>query len=329
MREPAFLRKYKDKWLEYENMLFGPQKEEIDPDRLAELYIQLTDDLAYARTFYPRSQVVRYLNGLAARTYLTIYKNQKQSGNRFLEFWNLELPLIIRRNHRQMFYAFLMFTFFFLLGVFNAVQDNEFLRIVLGDGYVDMTIQNIEKGDPMGVYKDSASFPMFIRIAFNNINVALKAFVFGIFLSVGTIYILFFNGVMVGAFLTLFHTRNMLWEALPVIYIHGTLELSAIVIAGGAGFMLGNSILFPGTLSRAISFRRGAKEGVKIMIGLIPVFIMAAFLEGYVTRLTEMPLALKLLIIGLSLAFLLWYYLFYPILLERRIGNELIDQKVA
>jgi uncharacterized membrane protein SpoIIM required for sporulation len=318
MREPAFLRKYKDKWQEYEQMLFGQRRAKIDPDRLAELYIQLTDDLAYARTFYPKSQVVRYLNGLAARTYLTIYKNQPQQRSRLLTFWQYELPLIMRRNHRQVFYAFLMFTFFFLIGVLNAVQDNEFLRMVLGDSYVEMTIRNIEQGDPMGVYKDESSFPMFIRIAFNNIKVAFTAFVYGIFLTVGTIYVLFFNGVMLGSFLTFFHTKNLLWEALPVIYIHGTLELSAIVIAGGAGFMLGNSILFPGTLPRRSSVQRAGKDGIKILVGLIPIFILAAFLEGYVTRLTEAPLVFKLLIIGLSLAFVLWYYLIYPILLERR-----------
>ena len=318
MREPAFLRRYKDKWQEYEHMLFGQRRTRIDPDRLAELYIQLTDDLAYARTFYPKSQVVRYLNGLAARTYLTIYKNQKQQRSRLLTFWQHELPLIVRRNHRQMFYAWLMFTFFFLLGVLNALVDNDFLRMVLGDGYVEMTLRNIEQGDPMGVYKDESAFPMFIRIAYNNIKVAFTAFVYGIFLTVGTIYILFRNGVMLGAFLTFFHTRNLLWETLPVIYIHGTLEISAIVIAGGAGFMLGNSILFPGTLPRRTSVQRAAKDGIKILVGLVPIFLMAAFLEGYVTRLTDMPIWLKLAIIGLSAAFILWYYVIYPMRLEQR-----------
>jgi uncharacterized membrane protein SpoIIM required for sporulation len=318
MREPAFLRRYKDKWQEYEQMLFGQRRTQIDPDRLAELYIQLTDDLAYARTFYPQSQVVRYLNGLAARTYLTIYKNKQQQRSRLLTFWQIELPLIMHRNHRQMLYALLMFCFFFLIGVLSAVQNSDFLRMVLGDGYVEMTIRNIEQGDPMGVYKDEPAFPMFVRIAFNNIQVSFIAFVYGIFFTVGTIYILFLNGVMLGAFLTFFHTRNLLWDALPVVYIHGTLEISAIVIAGGAGFVLGNSILFPGTLPRRAAVQRAAQDGVKVIVGLVPIFILAAFLEGYVTRLTQLPLWVKLLIIGTSLAFVLWYYLIYPILLAKR-----------
>jgi hypothetical protein len=90
------------------------------------------------------------------------------------------------------------------------------------------------------------------------------------------------------------------------------LEISAIVIAGGAGLVMGNSLLFPGTFSRQQSFIRGAKQGVKVIVGLVPVFITAGLLEGFVTRYTEMPLALSLLIIGGSLGFILWYFVFYP-----------------
>ncbi len=96
MREPAFLRQNKDKWREYEQTLFEEknQKKKVNPDHLANLYVQLTDDLAYARTFYPKSKTVKYLNGLAARTHLAIYKNKKEKKNKFLEFWTTDLPLI-------------------------------------------------------------------------------------------------------------------------------------------------------------------------------------------------------------------------------------------
>ena len=327
MREPLFLRQNKDKWLEYEAKLFGGQGETIDPDRLAELYIQLTDDLAYARTFYPRSQTVKYLNGLAARTHLAIYKNKKEKKNRLITFWTEELPLIYRDAHRYMFYSFVVFTFAFLIGAISTVKQEEFVRVILGDGYVNMTIENIEKGDPMGVYKQENKLYMFLRIAMNNIRVSFIAFALGVFCSVGTVWVLFNNGVMLGAFLMFFQQRSLSLEAWPVIYIHGTLELSAIVIAGGAGFMLGNSILFPGTYTRAQSVQKGARKGIKILVGLAPVFIVAAFLEGYVTRLTGMPMAIKLAIILLSLGFVIGYYILYPIYLSRHI--ELPDEDVA
>jgi uncharacterized membrane protein SpoIIM required for sporulation len=318
MREPAFLRQNKDKWLEYERLLEQRRKAQVDPDHLAKLYIQLTDDLAYARTFFPRSRTVRYLNGLAARTHLTIYKNKKEPRSRLLTFWTEELPALFREALRPILYAMAIFTFAFLIGLWSTMNGETFVRAILGDGYVNMTLENIERGDPLGVYKDSPSLPMFLRIAVNNVRVSFIAFALGILLSVGTGYILFQNGLMVGAFFGLFHTQNLIWEALPVIYIHGTLELSAIVIAGGAGFMLGNAILFPGSYTRQQSLQTAASKGIKIIVGLVPVFLVAAALEAYVTRLTEMPLPLKLLIILSSLAFVLGYYFVYPFLQKPR-----------
>jgi len=322
MREPAFLRQNREKWLEYESTLFSEKEPETKPDRLAELYIHLTDDLAYARTFYPKSQIVKYLNGLAARTHLAIYKNKKQKKNRFLSFWTLELPLIYRSSHKYMFYAFAIFSFAFAIGFLSAVQEEGFLRVILGDAYVDMTIANIEKGDPMAVYKAEQRFGMFAFIANNNVRVSFMAFAMGIFFSIGTVWVLFQNGVMLGAFMAFFYTKGLSLEAWPVIYIHGTLEISAIVISGAAGILLGNSILFPGTYTRAQSLQRAAKESIKIIIGLVPVFIVAALLEAYVTRLTDMPLLMKLLIIGLSLAYIMGYYLIYPYFLTRSPHNK-------
>lgn len=318
MREPAFLRQNREKWQEYERLLLESDGNQADPDRLATLYIQLTDDLAYARTFYPKSQTVRYLNSLAARTHLALYNNQQTEGNRFLTFWTTELPLIFATSTRQLWTSFGFFSFIFLIGLFTAIDQSGFVNAVLGDGYVDMTIRNIENGDPMGVYKDSPSFPMFLEIAVNNIKVSFIAFAAGILLTAGTFYVLFNNGLMLGAFFGLFYQYGDLKEALPVIYIHGTLELSAIVIAGAAGVKLGNSVLFPGTMSRMDSLKKQAREGMKIIIGLIPVFLMAAWLEGYVTRLTEWSLLAKAIVILLSLGFVIWYYLLYPQEVKRR-----------
>src|SRR5690606_15344093 len=102
-------------------------------------------------------------------------------------------------------------------------------------------------------------------------------------------YFLFYNGVMLGSFQYFFHQRGLLMESALTIWIHGTLEITAIVIAGGAGIVMGNSILFPGTYSRTESLMRGARRGVKIVLGMIPIFLVAAFLESFVTRLTDMP----------------------------------------
>jgi uncharacterized membrane protein SpoIIM required for sporulation len=249
---------------------------------------------------------------------LNLYKNRKQSYSRFITFWKTELPLMFRSAHRQLLLSFVIFAGAMLTGAFSAAHDEDFVRLILGDTYVNMTIENIKKGDPMAVYKFADADFMFIRIMYNNIRVAFFCFAAGIFLSLGTVTVLFYNGVMLGSFQYFFFRYGVLKESLLTVWIHGTLEISAIVIAGCAGLILGNSILFPGTYSRMESFRTGVRRGVKIVAGLVPVFILAAFFESYVTRHTEMPVWLSLLIIGGSAAFIIIYFIIYPILLNQK-----------
>jgi uncharacterized membrane protein SpoIIM required for sporulation len=175
-----------------------------------------------------------------------------------------------------------------------------------------MTLENIDKGDPMAVYKKMNGVDMFMGITFNNIRVSFFAFMMGLLFSFGTAWILLRNGIMLGAFQYFFHIHDLLIDSVLVIWIHGTLEISAIIIAGAAGLTLGNSFIFPGTFSRKQSFMIGAKEGLKMIVSLIPVFLTAGFLESFVTRHTGMPVYLSLTIILGSLIFVIWYFIIYP-----------------
>lgn len=316
MREGLFIKKNIDKWKGYQ------YESSSDPDEMAQQFTELVNDLGYARTFYPRSNVTRYLNGLASKIYLGIYKNKREERSRLITFWTTELPLVVRRHHRELLYSFLIFTVFALMAAFSAAQDQTFVRGILGDAYVDMTEVNIAKGDPFGVYKSSDRLTMFFTIALNNIKVAFMVFIGGLFASVGTIWLLFNNGMMLGSFQTFFFLKNLGWQSILVVWIHGTLEISAIIIAGGAGFILGNSILFPKTHRRIDSLKRGAKDGMKLMIGLIPVFIAAAFLEGFITRYSTMPRALSISILIFSLLFIVWYFIAWPVILQKRIQKQ-------
>lgn len=124
--------------------------------------------------------------------------------------------------------------------------------------------------------------------------------------------------MMLGSFQTFFFMKDLGWQSILTVWIHGTLEISAVIIAGGAGLILGNSILFPKTYSRIESLKRGARDGMKLMIGLVPVFIAAAFLEGFITRYSSMPAYLSISILVLSLAFIIWYFVIYPIRVEKQ-----------
>ncbi|NBC16636.1 MAG: stage II sporulation protein M [Bacteroidetes bacterium] len=310
MREVTFLKQNAEKWKQFERLL--REERTTDPDELADLFVQVTDDLSYAQTFYPESKTTRYLNELAAEAHAAVYRNRREDQGRLRRFWTIDVPRAVREAHRELVVAAVIFGLAIALGAFSAVNDTGFARLILGDAYVNMTLENIEQGDPMAVYKKAREVDMAVGIALNNVRVAFLAFAAGVVAAVGTAFILFQNGVMLGAFHTLFYQHDLLGTSLLVVYIHGALEISAIIIAGAAGLTMGKGLLFPGTFTRLHAFRRGARRGAIIVIGLVPVFLAAALLEGFVTRHTTMPVPLSLAIILGSLAFVGWYFVWYP-----------------
>jgi len=196
------------------------------------------------------------------------------------------------------------------------------VRLILGDSYVNETLENIEKGTPMAIYSQAGASKMFLMITLNNIKVALSTFILGILFCIGSLYLLMQNGIMLGSFVYFFSEKQLLWESSRTIWIHGTIEISVIIVAGCAGLVLGSGLLFPKTFSRVNAFKKSAKDGLKIMLSTIPFFIIAGFLEGFVTRHTEMPDWLALFIIISSLALIIFYYVIYPIKLTHNQTNE-------
>ncbi|MDX1277413.1 stage II sporulation protein M [Oceanihabitans sediminis] len=327
MREAAFVKQNKDKWIQFERVLSN--NIHVDPNELSDLYIEVTDHLSYAKTFYSKSNTERYLNQLASQAHQKIYKTKKESKNRVITFFKTEFPLMFYKHHRELLISFLVFTMFIVIGAFSAANEGDFVRSFLGDGYVNMTLSNIEKGDPMAVYKQQGEFNMFLGITINNIRVALMAFAYGLLLGIGSLYIMLQNGIMLGSFQYFFYDQGLLWESARTIWIHGTIEISVIIVAGCAGLVLGNGMLFTGTYTRLESFKRGVKNGLKILMSTIPFFIIAGFLEGFVTRHTEMPDWLALLIITASLGVILFYYVIYPIKLHKQQLNHKLAIKLT
>ncbi len=315
MREAAFVKQNKEKWVAFEKAINFTSN--LDPDELANGYIQLTNDLAYAQTYYAESKTLLYLNSLASQAHQKIYKNKKESSNRILSFWGTEFPLFFRQYHKTLGVAFLIFAIATAIGSISALNDDSFVRLILGDAYVNTTLNNIAEGDPTAIYKSGSEVGTFLGITINNIRVAFLAFAFGVITSIGTAYVLFSNGVMLGAFITFFYTKGVFFEANQQIWLHGTIEISVIIIAGCAGLIMGNSILFPKTYSRRVSFMRGAKDGLKVVVSTIPFFIIAGFIEGFITRYSNMPSWLAFLIIGGSLFLIVYYYIIYPIILPK------------
>ena len=321
LKEVQFIKDNEAKW-----ETFAKRIEEFNknnPDELADLYIEISDDLSFARTFYSSSKIVPYLNQLALKAHQKIYANKKEKKSRFITFWTTEIPLAVFRSRRALLYSFITFMVAIAIGAFSSSQDAEYVRLILGDSYVNMTEYNIENDDPMAVYDSMAEGVTFALIAYNNIRVSFLAYIAGILTSIMTGIILFTNGIMVGAFIYMFYEKGLLWLSFSTIMLHGTLELAAIVIAGAAGYVLGSSFLFPGTYSRTVSLIAGAKRSLKIIIGLFPVFVVAALIEGFVTRhYLELGSLGRWSIVALSALFIIWYFILYPIQIGKQHERE-------
>ncbi|MEX1000752.1 MAG: stage II sporulation protein M [Crocinitomicaceae bacterium] len=326
MKETSFIKQNKKKWARFEKL--SGQKNN-DPDEVAELFTEITEDLSYARTFYPRRSVKVYLNQLAQGVFTSLYKQRKQPLGNIWKFWQETVPLEMYRARYNLLASFLFFVLAAVIGAVSQQYDHDFVRLILGDGYVSSTEQRIANGNPMGIYGESSETSMFFRITLNNIKVSFYAFSLGIFGTIGTYILLLYNGIMLGSFQWWFKAKGLLLTSFLAIWIHGAFEISAIIIAGAAGITLGNGLLFPRSYSRMQSLIFSAKRGLTILLSLIPFFIIAGALESFITRhYLSMPDLVKWGIILFSFGIILLYYVIYPILVAKKYPEKIAVKEI-
>lgn len=323
MKESTFITKNEKDWRQLEELLKQPRK---DADRLLHLFEKVSGDLAYARTYYPNRSIKVYLNNLTQEVLNSLVKKkEKFQFSTILDFYRKVLPAEIYRSRKAFYTSFIVFVLAVMIGAVSSANVDNFCNIVLGDEYIQMTQDNINEGDPMAVYKKMEQGDMFMQITINNIRVSFFCFVMGLLGSLGTIIILLMNGIMVGAFQFYFYKQGLFLTSFLTIWIHGTIEISSIILAGAAGIILGNGLMFPKSYTRNASLLISAKRALRIILAIMPLFVIAGFLESFVTRLTEMPIFLKVLIISISLLFILIVFVIYPFYCAR---NGLLDSSL-
>lgn len=311
MREVAFIKQNRDKWIVYEKVISGAVKK--TPDEMADMYVQLINDLSFAQTYYPKSKLTKYLNYLSAQIYQKVYKTKRYEQNKFARFFKVDVPLTVYAHRKYVYFSFVVFAIFISIGAISSAYDDTFVRLILGDAYVNMTLENIRNGDAMAVYQGSSGWGSSFGITINNLSVGLRCFLYGIAGGVGTLLIVIYNAIMIGSFQQFFYQEDVFMESIRGVWLHGSMEIFAIVIEAAAGFILGASILFPKTYSRFNSLKIGFKNSFKIYISTIPFTIFAGLIEGYITRYAlAMPDILNYLIIFGTLGLISYYYLVYP-----------------
>lgn len=323
MKETTFIRQNKEKWKSYETECSNLKS--IKADRLVMLYRDVLADLCYVQTQYPKSRLVTYLNNMARRLHDHIYTPPKlKMFSAFKQMVAREIPMIIADARYEILVSLCIFLFFVIGGVILACQDLQNVINTLGTNYVNMTLENIRNGVPTDVYNHSEQNAMFAGILLNNIRVDLYMYIAGVMPYVGTAYFLHANGVMLGEFQTIFFQYGVGFESMSAIWIHGTLEISALIISSGASLALGRAWSFRGTYSLRENLKRKGLRSVKILLSTLPLTFTAAIFESYVTRYVNWPLAVRLFFIFGSLAFVVLYYIYLPYVVYKR--NMSIDQ---
>jgi len=243
------------------------------------LYRQIAADLAALREDRGSVHFARYLNQLLARAHHIIYSTHKMGPSAILHFFSVTYPGVFRRNLRFVQMALLIFAGAALVGAALTYQDADFKLSILGP----QMVQTIEKHE-MWTHSIVGIKPLASSaIMTNNMSVAFMTFALGITAGLGTIYMLLFNGLLLGVIGMACHLSGMSLKLWAFVAPHGVLELPAIFLAGGAGLRIAAGLLFPGYLPRGESLVRAGTEGVQLLLGTIPILFIAGTIEAFVS----------------------------------------------
>lgn len=264
--------------------------------RLGKLYRSATSHLAAVRTYFPSSEAAQYLNQLVAQAHASIYRAKSPSLSNVIRVFTQEIPAIFQKRIGYMILACALFVGAGIAGFVGCYFQEDLPRILVGDEYIDTTERNIARGDPCAVYKTGVQPLASSLIMTNNIGVTFYAFSLGIVMGVGTLLILVFNGLMLGVISFVFFQHNYAVEFMTTVMIHGTIELSCIFIAGGAGLLLGDALINPGHRLRKDALVENGKEAIKLILGIMPWLVVAGIIEGFITPL-DLPIFVRIVII--------------------------------
>jgi len=267
------------------------------------LYRQIASDLSTVREDPASRQISDYLNQLLGRAHNLIYMGRKTNAAGIVQFFRVTYPRLFRENLAYPLTAFLIFLAAAIVGTALCFSDPGFERYFLGGRMIDtieqhrMWTQSVVSIKPL-----ASSF-----ILTNNISVACATFAMGILAGLGTVYMLFFNGLLIGVIGTACWQAGMSRQLWSFVAPHGVLELPAIFIAGGAGLLLARGLLFPGTMPRRDSVVEAGGRAVRLVLGVIPMLVVAGFIEGYLSP-SNFPAPLKFAL-GAALGLALVMYL--------------------
>lgn len=307
MTEEQFIQINSSTWKELETLFLRINKKGIkslsssEVKRFLHIFRLSSHHLAYVRTHYPKSNLAVYLNGLVGKSHSHVYAVKKISPGGFVKYIYYGFPKLLREYGLYILSSFGFFALGGLIAMLMVSLNVDNANFFLPQEVID-SISSGKMGGGQWNYPLVSSL-----IMVNNISVALRAFVFGITLGLGTIYVLFQNGALLGALTTLVYLHGDPVNYWSLILPHGIIELTAIFISGAAGLIIAKSILLPGEYSRKHSLINGAKRAISLIMGVVVMLIIAGIIEGFFTPL-EIPAVSKLIFAAVTGVILVGYF---------------------
>lgn len=313
-----FVRRHRDEWKQLEQYTVHLEKKGrkvTGPDvtTFQQLYQRAAQHLSYSQTYYPGEEVTEYLNGLVSKSHNLLYKSQVSSFQQIRYFFSAKFIGLLLEQWKFIVVAMLLFLLGGLASFLSIVNDPLHFYSIMPDG-MTAGVDPERLGEGHDAIDSSI---MSAEIMTNNIQVAVLAFASGITFGLLTVYVLVYNGLIVGGIAAVYWHAGMSYEFWAYIVPHGMIELTAIFIAGGAGLLMGYKLFVPGPYSRGFQLKENAKRSVQLFLGTIPLFIVAGVIEGFITP-SQLSLEVKYIVAGVTVIALVLYMISGKLLLDKR-----------
>lgn len=286
----------------------GPRRlSDQEVTELLRLYREASSDLARLRTMGADANQLRQVNMTVTRAHGQLYGRRARKPLRLGRFFLQGYPRLWRANWRCMMASLLITVVFAVMGYLSVQSNPSLVADLLGGA--EGALRGEKTGADFRARFESTPAPILSSVVTtNNIRVSFLAYALGMTFGVGTVYVLMINGAMVGGFAGAYAQDGAGWEFWQTVLVHGALELTAIIIAAGAGLMMGYALWCPGRQTRLAALRDAARDAAKIVLGLVPAFVVAGLLEGFVTPAEGIPAGVKLTL-GVAVMLVYWGYL--------------------
>ncbi|WP_144463376.1 stage II sporulation protein M [Siminovitchia fortis] len=310
MNVKQFIKKHRDDWKQLEQLVAAMHKRKknvtgANIDQFYRLYQKAAQNLSYSQTYFPKEEVTFYLNGLVSKSHNVLYKDQMSSMNQVRHFFTATFIRLLWEQWKFVVAALVLFTIGAAGSYISVLQDTQNMYAILPPE-IAYGVDPDSLGSSDGGSWDSSV--MSASIMTNNIQVAILAFAGGVTFGLLTVYVLIYNGIVIGALAALFWTHGKSYEFWAYIVPHGMIELTAIFIAGGAGLLMGYKLFVPGHFSRGYQLKVNAKRSVQLLLGTVPLFVIAGIIEGFITP-APIPLEAKYIVAFATVLGLICYFI--------------------